>query len=114
MNRIYTDTSHFRSPYASVMFAGLGQSWPQGRSYQDISNYRAPYDSGYFQNNTLFGLGYDPAPPGVDVPPPQAARTTPTWVLVGGGLLAVAAMVGVAVLVSKKAPGMDRGGGVGF
>ena len=54
MKRTYTSVSDFRAPYDSVPFAGLGAT---RRSYEDVSNFRAPYDNGYFQNNTLFGLG---------------------------------------------------------
>lgn len=61
MNRIYTDTSHFRAPYdtPNISFAGLGddRQWPAGRSYYDISNFRAPYDEGYYQPGNLRGLG---------------------------------------------------------
>lgn len=116
MKRIYTDVSRFRSPYASVMFAGLGAApshrWPPGRSYHDISQYRSPYQDGYFQNNTLWGLGYDPTPADMQTPPPQPPAPTSSLVLVGGALAAVAAMIGIAWYVSHKAPGMDEGAGV--
>lgn len=57
----YVSVAEFRAPYASVAFQGLGENWdrpwPRGRSYEDVSNFRAAYDDGYFQDNTLFGLG---------------------------------------------------------
>ena len=63
MRRIYTDVSTFRAPFDHVEFQGLGNwpsQWPAGRSYIDVAQHRMPYRSGYYQDNTLFGLG-DPA-----------------------------------------------------
>lgn len=63
MNRIYTSTANFRAPYNNVEFAGIGAdappSWPAGRSYHSTANFMATQDDGYFQNNSLFGLGAD-------------------------------------------------------
>jgi len=120
MRRIYTDTSNFRAPYDDVHFAGLGAAgkWPTGRTVYDISNYRTPYDEGYFQDNQLWGVGYDPGG-GASAPPlpgpPQSA--VPSWIYVAGGLAAVAAMGAIAYLVARNAPGMDdewEGPGVGY
>lgn len=84
MKRVYADTSDFRAPFDSPNLSlsgspdGLGgdpryapapgypkgqvvTQWPRGRRYYDTSNFRAPYDDGYYQDNTLFGLGADPA-----------------------------------------------------
>jgi hypothetical protein len=77
MKRTYTDVSDFRAPYDSpnLSFSGLGdheplvaRRWPRGRSYQDVSDFRAPYDRGYYQDNTLMGLG-DAAGVAEDLPP---------------------------------------------
>ncbi len=59
MRRIYTSVANFRAPYNNVEFAGLGDApaWPNGRSYWDTANFMATQDDGYFQNNSLFGLG---------------------------------------------------------
>ncbi len=59
MRRVYTGIANFRAPYddAGLTLTGLGADWPAGRSYHDVSNYLAPYDTGYFQDNALFGLG---------------------------------------------------------
>ena len=66
MNRVYVSTANFRSPYRNVQFAGLGAApatqklapsgWPYGRSYHDTSHFQAPYKTGYFQDNSLFGV----------------------------------------------------------
>ena len=59
----YVSTADFRAPYDAPTLAlqGLGNDWdrrwPRGRSYQSTANFRAPYDNGYYQNNSLFGLG---------------------------------------------------------
>lgn len=112
MKRIYTDVSNFRAPYDDVHFAGLGAShqWPAGRQVFDISNYRTPYDEGYFQDNSLFGFGYDPGGGAVAPPLPDAAPpTTPGWVYWVGGLAAVALMGGIAYAVARGTPDMDDG-----
>ncbi len=59
MRRIYTSVANFRAPYNNVEFAGLGDAptWPKGRTYWDTANFMATQDDGYFQNNSLFGLG---------------------------------------------------------
>ena len=91
MNRIYTDVSDFRSPFRQVPFAGLGatgwpMAWPKGRSYVDVAQHRMPYRSGYYQDNTLFGLGdlgalggrMTPIPaPDATPPPPVSSPTGP-------------------------------------
>jgi len=60
MNRIYTDTAHFRAPFdtANISFAGIGDvstHWPRGRSYHSVHDYRAPYRAGYYQSGALRG-----------------------------------------------------------
>lgn len=64
-HRLYADVSDFRSPFQSpnLTLTGLGRA----HSYREISNFRAPYDDGYFQNNTLFGLGAPATGSGTDV-----------------------------------------------
>jgi len=59
VRRVYAEVANFRAPFDSsaLTLTGLGRTWPAGRSYQDVSNYRTPYDGGYFQSNSLFGLG---------------------------------------------------------
>jgi hypothetical protein len=59
MRRIYTSVANFRAPYNNVEFAGLGDApaWPKGRTYWDTANFMATQDDGYFQDNSLFGLG---------------------------------------------------------
>lgn len=98
MRRVYTNTAHFRAPLSPVMFAGLGSApaWPAGRTYYDTSNFLRPYDEGYYQDNSLFGFGADPLPPGVSLPSAPPPRVTPTWVVVAGGVAAVGAMALVA------------------
>ena len=59
----YVDVSDFRTPYDSpqIDVAGLGANqYPTARRYFDVSNFRAPYEHGYFQDNTLFGVGSAP------------------------------------------------------
>ena len=90
MNRIYTDTAHFRAPYntANISFAGLGDDWqrhwPAGRTYYDIANFRAPYDGGYYQRGNLRGLG--------------ATEATRSGVM--RGTVAAAALIGLAAAFS--------------
>lgn len=62
MRRIYTSVANFRAPYNNVEFAGLGDAptWPKGRTYWDTANFMATQDDGYFQDNSLFGLGTPP------------------------------------------------------
>lgn len=62
MRRVYVDRSHAHAPFENAVLQGLGAAdrngWPAGRSYVDIAHFRAPYDEfGYFQDNTLQGLG---------------------------------------------------------
>lgn len=60
MRRLYVDTSDFRAPFDSPQLdlAGPKDDFPTARRYYDVSNFRAPYDHrGYFQDNTLFGVG---------------------------------------------------------
>lgn len=62
--RVYSEVANSYSPYAAAVLQGLGapgvnrDGWPKGRSYVGIAHFRAPYDEfGYFQDNTLQGLG---------------------------------------------------------
>lgn len=72
MRRLYVSTADFRAPFDPVPFQGLGQDpygdprwhypaqprrWPRGRSYWETAYFRAPYRKGYYQDNSLFGLG---------------------------------------------------------
>lgn len=57
MKRVYADTSSFRAPFDDAVLQGLGSV---RRDYMSIANFRAGYDEGYFQDNTLFGLGATP------------------------------------------------------
>ena len=76
MKRLYVSTADFRAPFDPVQFQGLGQDpegdprwhrpapprrWPPGRSYWETALFRAPYRKGYYQDNSLFGLGATPA-----------------------------------------------------
>ncbi len=64
--RVYSETANSYSPYAAAVLQGLGAAapaarggWPAGRSYVGIAHFRAPYDEfGYFQDNSLEGLGH--------------------------------------------------------
>jgi hypothetical protein len=62
MRRLYVDTSDFRAPFDSPQLdlAGPRDEFPTARRYYDVSDFRAPYDRGYFQDNTLFGVGSAP------------------------------------------------------
>ncbi len=54
----YIDVSDFRAPYDSPQLdmAGIGE-YPNAHKYFDVSRYLQPYKRGYFQDNTLLGLG---------------------------------------------------------
>jgi hypothetical protein len=72
----YVDVSDFRAPFDSPQLdlAGEDLAGPDGpdapaHRYVDVSNYRSPYDHrGYFQDNTLFGLGAESCPDPVKNP----------------------------------------------
>lgn len=64
--RTYVEVANSYAPFRQAVLQGLGASektqlqhgWPAGRSYVSIAHFRAPYDEfGYFQDNTLQGLG---------------------------------------------------------
>ena len=76
MKRLYTSTANFRAPYNNVEFAGLGAapSWPSGRSYHSTANFMATQDEGYFQDNSLFGLGTTARPRTLSANPAEVAR----------------------------------------
>ena len=80
--RTYADTSNWRAPFDAAVLSGLGIV---SRSYQDVSNFRAA-DDGYFQDNSLFGLGTSPTYAGSPASYPPAFRRyldagapMPTW-----------------------------------
>jgi hypothetical protein len=69
--RVYSEVANSYAPFTQAVLQGLGaystpeptdrNGWPQGRSYVGIAHFRAPYDEfGYFQDNTLNGLGHTP------------------------------------------------------
>ncbi len=69
VRRVYSETANSYAPFTQAVLQGLGASareitnngWPPGRSYVGIAHFRAPYDEfGYFQDNTLQGLGHTP------------------------------------------------------
>lgn len=80
VKRIYTETADFRAPFNSAVLQGLGTV---RRDYLDVANFRAGYDDGYFQDNSLFGLGA--APPNVASAPVafrrylDAGAPMPAW-----------------------------------
>jgi hypothetical protein len=79
MKRVYVSTADFRAPFDPIPFQGLGQDpsgdprwhrpapprkWPAGvshggtrRTYWETALFRSPYRKGYYQDNSLFGLG---------------------------------------------------------
>lgn len=95
--RQYISTAHFNAPFEGAHYlSGLGQTsrcpgaapgsnlrslgaWPAGRSYWTTANFRAPYDHGYFQDNTLFGLG------SIKEDVTVVFRQIPTWAFLLGG-----------------------------
>jgi hypothetical protein len=79
--RTYADTSNFRAPFDAAVLQGLGTVV---RSYQDVANFRAGYDDGYFQDNSLFGLGAVTVPSMSAAPAAlrrylEAGAPMPTW-----------------------------------
>lgn len=86
--RFYISTADFNAPFDGAHYLqGLGthevkppSPWPKGRSYWSIANFRAPYDQGYFQDNTLMGLGTYKEDVTV------VLRQIPTWAFIAGGL----------------------------
>lgn len=80
MNRQYISTADFNAPFDGAHYLqGLG-AWPRGRSYWSVANFRAPYDDGYFQDNTLMGLGT------LKEDMTVVLRQIPTWGYVAAGL----------------------------
>lgn len=81
MNHKYVSIADFNAPFNGAQYLhGLG-AWPPGRSYWSTANFRAPYANGYFQNNTLTGLGASVKEDFFVV-----LRQVPTWMYVAGGL----------------------------
>lgn len=67
MRRQYVSIDHYHAPFRGAVLQGLGSVTrsgpsPQGRVYYEMSQFRSPYRHGYFQDNTLMGLGADPGP----------------------------------------------------
>lgn len=65
--RVYSEVANSYAPFTQAVLQGLGavktdkNGWPVGRSYVGIAHFRAPYDEfGYFQDNSLEGLGNTP------------------------------------------------------
>jgi hypothetical protein len=52
--RSYIDVSHFHAPFTGQVLQGLGAA---ERQYWEMAWFRAPYHQGYYQDNTLMGLG---------------------------------------------------------
>src|SRR5882724_1235530 len=71
--RTYVEVANSYAPFTQAVLQGLGvapavpakgDGWPAGRSYVGIAHFRAPYDEfGYFQDNTLQGLGHSSPSP---------------------------------------------------
>jgi hypothetical protein len=78
VKRTYASTADFHAPFDSAVLQGLGTVQ---RDYLSIANFRAGYDEGYFQDNSLFGLGAT----NVALAPPafrrfvDAGAPMPTW-----------------------------------
>lgn len=51
--RRYISIDHYQAPFRGAVLQGLGAS----RTYYETSQFRSPYRHGYFQDNTLMGLG---------------------------------------------------------
>ena len=94
MKRAYISIEDFRAPFDPVPFQGLGQDpygdprwhrpapprrWPRGRSYWEIAYFRAPYRKGYYQDNSLFGLGADAVVSVQAIQQAVGAATTGQW-----------------------------------
>lgn len=81
MSRQYVSTASFRAPFNDAVLQGLGAV---RRDYLDVANFRAGYDDGYFQDNSLFGLGAVTVP-NVSAAPVafrrylEAGAPMPTW-----------------------------------
>jgi hypothetical protein len=81
-NHKYVSVADFNAPFDGAHYLqGLGNAHaPAGRSYWSTANFRAPYDHGYFQDNTLMGLG------SVKEDIFVVLRQVPTWAYIVGGL----------------------------
>jgi len=53
MRRQYVSIDHYHAPFRGAVLQGLGTT----RQYYELSQFRSPYRHGYFQDNTLMGLG---------------------------------------------------------
>lgn len=71
IKRVYTD--NFRAPLDA--FYSLQGTWPEARSYFDTSQLRSPYKHGFFQDNSLLGIGVIQQP---------APKPIPTWAVMLG------------------------------
>jgi hypothetical protein len=95
MRRAYISIEDFRAPFDPIPFQGLGQDpygdprwhvpapprrWPRGRSYWETALFRAPYRKGYYQDNSLFGLGATAATVSIqDIQKAVGAAQTGQW-----------------------------------
>lgn len=88
-NRLYISVADQYAPFDGAHYLqGLG-SWPTGRSYWSTADFRAPYQNGYFQDNTLLGLG------SIKEDLTVVMRQIPTWAFLLGG-------AGLSYLAYKK------------
>ena len=81
VRRTYADVSDWRAPFDSAVLQGLGVV---SRHYADIANFRAGYDDGYFQDNSLLGLGVVTVPSMAAAPVAfrrylEAGAPMPSW-----------------------------------
>lgn len=56
VNRTYIATGYLHAPFKYAVLQGLGAV---DRQYMETAIFRAPYVTGYYQDNTLLGLGAD-------------------------------------------------------
>lgn len=65
MRRQYVSIDHYHAPFRGAVLQGVGDDVtrsgpsPAGRVYYELSQFRSPYRHGYYQDNTLMGLGAD-------------------------------------------------------
>ena len=62
MKRKYVSIDHYHAPFRGAVLQGVGDVTrsgpsPAGRRYYELSQFRSPYRHGYYQDNTLMGLG---------------------------------------------------------
>jgi hypothetical protein len=81
MHRKYIDSSNFHAILELPSVDLRGNDWPEARSYFDTSQLRSPYKHGFFQDNTLRGLGV------TQTLVPATTSTVPSWLVIGGSFL---------------------------